>query len=187
MVFSEIRWIAILFFMSTILQVMTPIQLSYLSSLLSLDEFPSLHFSFRITRASKSLILYPLSFWQFQTLSLPPHLLFFQPWRVPIYIVNVEISIIAEHALLRSRVRFYLTPDRSFNFLLESQPTVFSFLNFSIYIILYFFIKINYSMRHWTVSAVVCFVYTLPPIPVDLIKGELSTPRSLSGGIPVLE
>ena len=42
-------------------------------------------------------------------------------------------------------------------------------------------------MRHWTMSAVVCFVYTLPPIPVDLIKGELSTPRSLAGGIPVLE
>ena len=139
MVFSEIRWIAILFFMSTILQGMTPIQLSYLSSLLSLDEFPSLHFSFRITRASKSLILYPLSFWQFQTLSSPPLLLFFQPWRVPVYIINVEVSIVAEHTLLRSRVRFYLTPDRSFNFYWRANPQFFLFLTF-LYILYYIFL-----------------------------------------------
>ena len=139
MVFSEIRWIAILFFMSTILQGMTPIQLSYLSSLLSLDEFPSLHFSFRITRASKSLILYPLSFWQFQTLSSPPLLLFFQPWRVPVYTINVEVSIIAEHTLLRSRVRFCLTPDRSFNFYWRANPQFFLFLTF-LYILYYIFL-----------------------------------------------
>ena len=139
MVFSEIRWIAILFFMSTILQGMTPIQLSYLSSLLSLDEFPSLHFSFRITRASKSLILYPLSFWQFQTLSSPPLLLFFQPWRVPVYIINVEVSIVAEHTLLRSRVRFYLTTDRSFNFYWRANPQFFLFLTF-LYILYYIFL-----------------------------------------------
>ena len=87
-------------------------------------------------------MLYPLSIWQFQTLSLPPHLLFFQPWRVPIYIVNVEISIIAEHAFYEWSG--FIEPLTGLStFLLESQPTVFSFLNFSIYIILYFLLKIK--------------------------------------------
>ena len=139
MVFSEIRWIAILFYVHNFIGHDSYLAIvSFQSSLTRRVSLASL--LFQNYSSFQKLMLYPLSIWQFQTLSLPPHLLFFQPWRVPIYIVNVEVSIIAEHALLRSKIRFYLTPDRSFNFLLESQPTVFFFfLLFYIYYIIFFY------------------------------------------------
>lgn len=87
-------------------------------------------------------MLYPLSIWQFQTLSLPPHLLFFQPWRVPICIVNVEVSIIAEHAFYEWSG--FIEPLTGLStFYWRANPQFFSFLNFSIYIILYFLLKIK--------------------------------------------
>lgn len=83
-------------------------------------------------------MLYPLSIWQFQTLSLPPHLLFFQPWRVPICIVNIEVSIIAEHAFYEWS-GFIEPLTGLLTFLLESQPTVFFLFLTFLYILYYIF------------------------------------------------
>ena len=92
---------------------MTPA--SYRIASTSLVELvPSVFSLHSVNSSHLQLILSTYLIGKFQTPSVSPHLLFFQPWRVPIYYLYME-----------------------------SQPTDLLFFFLYIYIILYFFNKIN--------------------------------------------
>ena len=146
---------------------MTPIQLSYLSSPPSLDEFPSLHFSFRITRASKSWCYTLYQFGNFKHSPCRPIYCSFSLGGFPF------VSLMLRSPLSRSthsmNGQVLLNPWQVFQ-LFTGEPThsFFSFLNFSIYIILYFLLKIKLFLSTRQNNFLVYFLrYTSSHISAD--------------------